>query len=287
MTSAETPWRLRDENHSAGVFSHCVGGPFIRSAKVVVGEGVSCAGRQGGAGRHRREKPHGSTQRATLQRLLDGRPTVGSATFGLRGCHTTKASSEIALGGRWGDLTAGTIRGPTRITRRGMFPGRAARGSISLRKATCQVPAGELSSFGPRPPTRAKSHGKGPGIGRSQGLPRPLGRGDKTPSAGRTLTSPTMPCVPLSRARTHKSPSRVRFRANPTSSRQGRMTYLIPKATLHPLQPDGRTENKHGLYPAGVSSCRVSEAAPERKLPSYPFGRTSSHSAVGRRALKD
>jgi hypothetical protein len=59
-----------------------------------------------------------------------------------------------------------------------------------------------------------------------------------------------------------------------------------PKATLHPFQPDGRTENKHGLYPAGVSSCRVSEAVPERKLPSYPFGRTSSHSAVGRRATQ-
>jgi hypothetical protein len=57
-----------------------------------------------------------------------------------------------------------------------------------------------------------------------------------------------------------------------------------PKATLHTFQPDGRTENN---YLAGVSSCRVSEAAPERKLPSYPFGRTSSHSAVGKRALKD
>jgi hypothetical protein len=28
-------------------------------------------------------------------------------------------------------------------------------------------------------------------VGQNQGLPRPLGRGDKTPSAGRTLTSPT------------------------------------------------------------------------------------------------
>ena len=42
----------------------------------------------------------GQRQRATLQRLLDGRHTVGSATFGLRGCRTTKASSENAPAGR-------------------------------------------------------------------------------------------------------------------------------------------------------------------------------------------
>ncbi len=35
------------------------------------------------------------------------------------------------------------------------IPGRAARGSISPRKATCQVPASGLSSFGPRSPARA------------------------------------------------------------------------------------------------------------------------------------
>jgi hypothetical protein len=99
MTSAETPWRSRDEDHPAGVMSHCVRGSCSRCAEAVAGEGLSRAGRQGGAGRHRREKPHGATQRATLQRLLDGRPTVGSATFGLRGCRTTKASSEIAPAG--------------------------------------------------------------------------------------------------------------------------------------------------------------------------------------------
>ena len=55
-----------------------------------------------------------------------------------------------------GDLTAGTMRGPTRLTRRGSIPGRAARGSISPRKATCQVPASGSSSFGPRSPARAK-----------------------------------------------------------------------------------------------------------------------------------
>jgi hypothetical protein len=37
-------------------------------------------------------------------------------------------------------LTAEDKREPTRITRRGCLPGRAARGSISPRKATCQVP---------------------------------------------------------------------------------------------------------------------------------------------------
>ena len=59
-------------------------------------------------------------------------------------------------GGHLGDLTAGTMRGPTRLTRRGSIPGRAARGSISPRKATCQVPTSGLSSFGPRSPARAK-----------------------------------------------------------------------------------------------------------------------------------
>jgi hypothetical protein len=86
MTSAETPWRSRDEDHPADVMSYCVRGFCSRCAEAVAGEGLSRAGRQGGAGRHRREKPHGATQRATLQRLLDGRPTIGSATFGLRGC---------------------------------------------------------------------------------------------------------------------------------------------------------------------------------------------------------
>ena len=85
------PLEIRDENHSAGVFSHCVGSPFIRSAKVVVGEGMSCVGRYGGARRHRREKPHGATQRATLQRLLDGRPTVGSASLDRRDVHGATA----------------------------------------------------------------------------------------------------------------------------------------------------------------------------------------------------
>ena len=113
MTSAETPWRSRDEDHPADVMSYCVRGSCSRCAEAVAGEGLSRAGRQGGAGRHRREKPHGATQRATLQRLLDGRPTVGSATFGLRGCRTTKASSEIAPAGRGRALSSASPT-PTR-----------------------------------------------------------------------------------------------------------------------------------------------------------------------------
>ena len=69
-------------------------------------------------------------------------------------------------------------------------PGRAARGSVSPRKATCQVPASGLSSFGPRPPTRAKSHGKGPASAEARASRRPCGP-RRSSSAGRTLTSPT------------------------------------------------------------------------------------------------
>ena len=55
------------------------------------------------------------------------------------------------------------MRGTTRLTRRGSIPGRAARGSISPRKATCQVPASGSSSFGPRSPARAIRKWERPG----------------------------------------------------------------------------------------------------------------------------
>jgi hypothetical protein len=71
----------------------------------------------------------------------------------------------------------------------------------------------------------------------------------------------------------------ARARANPILETDA----IDPKATLH--SSSTRWANrKYGLYPAGVISCRGLEAAPERKLPSYPFGRTSSHSAIGKRA---
>ncbi len=45
------------------------------------------------------------------------------------------------------------------------LPGRAARGSVSPRKVACRSQARlHALSAGPRPPTRAKSHGKGPGL---------------------------------------------------------------------------------------------------------------------------
>ena len=58
-------------------------------------------------------------------------------------------------------LTAGTMRGPTR----------AARGSIFPRKAACQ--------------------GKAPTSAEARASRVPWAGGDRTPSAGRTLTSPT------------------------------------------------------------------------------------------------
>ena len=73
-------------------------------------------------------------------------------------------------------VDSGGWRGPTRLTRRGSIPGRAARGSISPRKATCQVPASGLSSFGPRSPARAKGQRERPRCRRIQGLPRPWGQ---------------------------------------------------------------------------------------------------------------
>jgi hypothetical protein len=53
------------------------------------------------------------------------------------------------------------------------LPGRAARGSISPRKAACQVPASGLSSFAPRSPTRANGPNRERAGTGSQGLPRP------------------------------------------------------------------------------------------------------------------
>jgi hypothetical protein len=58
------------------------------------------------------------------------------------------------------DLTAVARGEPTRITRRGCLPGRAARGSASPRKATCQSSGERAYLIGSRSPTRAKSTGK-------------------------------------------------------------------------------------------------------------------------------
>ena len=85
------------------------------------------------------------------------------------------------------------MRGPARLTRRGMFPGRAARGSVSPRKVACRSQARlHALSAGPRPPTRAKSHGKGPGLLVRTRASRVLGaKGVRHSLAGRTRTSPT------------------------------------------------------------------------------------------------
>ena len=71
------------------------------------------------------------------------------------------------------DLTAGPTRRPTRITRRVIFPGRAARGSVPPRKAICQVSGERVASIVPRSPARVFAMGKAPGSCCIAGAPRP------------------------------------------------------------------------------------------------------------------
>ena len=81
----------------------------------------------------------------------------------------------------WVRFDSRGTREPTRITRRAVILGRAARGPAFLRKATCQAWR-VLFSFGPRSPTRAPPYRERPRYRpRDQGLPRPWGQGGVYP----------------------------------------------------------------------------------------------------------
>ena len=116
----------------------------------------------------RRSLPDAATQPTSTDKIFIGAPQRHDTSSGpliIPAAFSGSGVSQIiehlranggAIAEPVGDLTAGTMRGPTRLTRRGSIPGRAARVLISPRKATCQVPASGLSAFGPRSPARAK-----------------------------------------------------------------------------------------------------------------------------------
>jgi hypothetical protein len=129
----------------------------------------------------------------------------------------------------WVRFDSRGTREPTRITRRAVILGRAARGPAFLRKATCQAWR-VLFSFGPRSPTRAPPYRERPRYRpRDQGLPRPWGQGGVYPKQDAPGQSHTR------RVRSGLQQVRADERKAVRCSRLGQHQRVLPLSARAPL----------------------------------------------------